>query len=77
MWGCGLVKKGSLQLIEGGIRLSIDEALQSERGNVEVYFVDKGKEYRGELEWSHLSFEKTLFILRRCNNKTLTVTATQ
>ena len=75
-WGAGLVTKGPFHRIETGLRLGINEAYEKEKGNAEVYFVDRGQTYRGELEWSTRSQEKTLFILRRSNNNELVVTAT-
>lgn len=75
VWGVGLVKKGPLHLIEPGLRLVIDKAEESQTGDDELYFVDKGKTYRGEVEWSRQSVAKTLFILRRCHDQKLTVTA--
>jgi hypothetical protein len=74
-WGVGLVKKGSLHLVEPGLRLVIDKAEESETGNHELFFVDKRNTYRGELEWSRQSFGRTLFILRRCHDQKLSVTA--
>jgi len=74
-WGVGLVKKGPLHLVEPGLRLVIDKAEESETGNHELYFVDQGNTYRGEIEWSRQSLERTLFILRRCHDQKLTVTA--
>jgi len=74
LWGSGIVKKGPVDLVESGIRLGIDSAAESERGNQEIYFNDKGNTHRGELEWSRRSRGRTLFILRS-NNKCLTVTA--
>jgi hypothetical protein len=73
-WGSGIVRKGPLHLIESGIRLCVTKAVESERGNEEVYFNDNGNTWRGELEWLRRSLGRTLFILRR-NNKPLTVTA--
>lgn len=75
-WGAGLVTKGPFHLIETGLRLGIDESDSKEKGNVEVYFVDGGQIYRGELEWSRRSLGKTLFILRRSFSSDLAVTAT-
>ena len=74
-WGVGLVKKGPLHLVEPGLRLIIDKAEESETGNHELYFVDRGNTYRGEVEWSRQSHGRTLFLLRRCHDHRLTVTA--
>ena len=63
-WGIGLVKKGPSHSVESGVRFGIEAASHHETGVVDVYFVDKGNVYPGELEWSRRFMQKTLFILR-------------
>ncbi len=77
VWGTGLVKKGPSYLIEQGLRLAIDKAGECEKGIRELYFIDRNITYRGELEWSRQSSERTIFILKRCDDQKLTVTAPQ
>jgi hypothetical protein len=77
VWGVGVVKKGPLHLVDPGLRLVIDEAEESEAGNHEMYFVDQGNTYRGEVEWGRQPLGRTLFILRRSRDQKLTVTAPQ
>ncbi len=67
-WGCGLVKKGPFRFLEGGLRLNIEDALLRRAGTMEVYFNDRGETYKGELEWSQMSLDRTLFMLKRSNH---------
>ncbi len=64
-WGCGRVKKGPLQNLESWLQINIQGALELPNSAMEVYFDDKGVMYRGELEWSKLSDDRTLFLLKR------------
>lgn len=73
-WGCGLVKEGSFRLTDDGLKLAIEEALQQPSGVMEVFFNDKGDTHIGELEWSQISQERTLFLLKRSGHKLTRVT---
>ena len=75
-WGTGLVKKGPCRDLETGLRLGINDAKSKQKGNLDLYFVDRGRTYRGELEWLKRSHEKILFVLRRSTDHKLAAPAT-
>ena len=75
-WGTGLVKKGPCRDLETGLRLGIDDAMSKQKGNLDIYFVDRGRTYRGELEWLKRSQDKILFIMRRSSDHKLAAPAT-
>jgi Zn-dependent peptidase ImmA (M78 family) len=72
-WASGLVKKGPFQRLDGGLQLNIKAALQDTNGSMEVYFSDNGGTRRGELQWSQISPNRTLFLLKRSDPRSSAV----
>jgi len=74
-WGCGLVKPGSFDLTDSGLKLAVEEALREPSGVMEVFFNDLGATHMGELEWSKKYRSGTLFLLKRNDRKRVAVTS--
>ena len=68
-WGCGLVKKESE--MEFGLGLAVRDAMQQSTGAMQVFYNERGDTHMGELSWSKISKNRTLFLLMRSNQKVM------
>jgi hypothetical protein len=66
-WGCGLVRKEAE--MDFGLGLAVSAALNETSGAMEVFYNERGDTKMGELLWSRISKSRTLFLLKRSNQK--------